>query len=182
MKKNNTLWLLLLALCSIFAACKKDRPPKTELEKLPPATQTGANTFGCLLNGQVWIPKDNYGQATFKLDVDPTYGNGVFAISAVRYDGNGNGVFFGFSFGSIASTTGGTYNLSQQNVNFSISDIKLLCSYDSNTPGIYKTGSFTITRYDLTNRIFSGTFDFAVYNQGCGDTLHFTNGRFDKKL
>ena len=180
MKKNNTIWLLLLALCSIFAACKKDHPPKTELEKLPPATQTGANTFGCLLNGQVWIPKDNYGQATFKLDVDPTYGNGNFVFSALRYEENSNSVTF--ALGSVRCKKEGTYNLKDSGQVFSYSNTKLSCAYDINSAGIFKSGSFTITRYDLTNRIFSGTFDFIIYKQGCGDTLYFTNGRFDKKL
>lgn len=40
--------------------CKlqKNKPTKTELEKLPPITQIGANTFGCLINGKAWIPEN----------------------------------------------------------------------------------------------------------------------------
>jgi hypothetical protein len=26
-------------------------------DKLPPETQNGNNTFGCLLNGKVWLPE-----------------------------------------------------------------------------------------------------------------------------
>lgn len=175
---------LIMASCLTIlmaASCKKNKPtPKTELEKLPPITQTGANTFGCLLNGQAWIPKDNYGQASFKLDVDPALGNGIFVLSTVRYLANSTST--SFAIGSVACTNAGTYNLSNSGQVFSYSNSELLCSYDNNESKVYKEGSFTITRYDLNNRIFSGTFDFTIYKEGCGDTLHFTNGRFDKKL
>ena len=45
--------LLLLLVTFAISCCNKgdDDQPKTELEKLPPATQTGANTAGCLVNG-----------------------------------------------------------------------------------------------------------------------------------
>ena len=43
---------MLIVLCA--ASCKKD---KQNQDQLPPATQTGANTFACLINGKVFIPK-----------------------------------------------------------------------------------------------------------------------------
>lgn len=58
MKRNNKLWLLLIALCGLFTACKKTVTPIPTpiVEQLPPATQEGKNTFGCLINGNVWVP------------------------------------------------------------------------------------------------------------------------------
>ena len=44
--------LLLLIGCS-----KKDDPTLTPLEQLPPATKTGENTAGCLVNGEAFLPK-----------------------------------------------------------------------------------------------------------------------------
>ena len=38
----------------LFSTCKK---AKLELEKLPPETQIGAQTFGCLVNGKALVPK-----------------------------------------------------------------------------------------------------------------------------
>ncbi len=61
--RNKKLWPLCAAvlLTFSFAQCKKHHPPpKTELEKLPPITQTGANTFGCLLNGVAFTPGGGY--------------------------------------------------------------------------------------------------------------------------
>src|ERR1700730_7257280 len=41
---------LLILVCG--AKCKKSMPSLT----LPPITQEGKNTFGCKINGQIWIP------------------------------------------------------------------------------------------------------------------------------
>lgn len=49
--------LLLLAALLGLSQCKKHDPDP--VDQLPPATQTGANTFGCLLNGQLWTPSGN---------------------------------------------------------------------------------------------------------------------------
>ena len=43
--------------------------PKTELEKLPPATQTGKNTFGCLVNGRAWLPTSEFGSNGIFVDM-----------------------------------------------------------------------------------------------------------------
>ena len=53
MKKIITVILLSTLL---GASCKKTNTP-SPTDQLPPTTQTGANTFGCLVNGKVWIPK-----------------------------------------------------------------------------------------------------------------------------
>lgn len=49
----------LLALLNFCTSCnilfKNDDEPKTELEKLPPATQSGENTFGCLIDGTALV-------------------------------------------------------------------------------------------------------------------------------
>jgi hypothetical protein len=43
---------VLLLIC--FAQCKKTST--NPIDQLPPATQIGANTFGCLINGQAFTP------------------------------------------------------------------------------------------------------------------------------
>lgn len=61
-------FLLFACLFSIllFAAhCKKDR------FELPPETTTGAMTFGCKVNGKVFVPRDGRG----KLDLYCQYAN-----------------------------------------------------------------------------------------------------------
>jgi len=48
------LLLSIIILSTILAvSCQQEEiaPPE-----LPPITQEGANTFGCLINGEVWLP------------------------------------------------------------------------------------------------------------------------------
>jgi hypothetical protein len=48
--------LLLSAIVAItMAACNKD-DNKAPIDQLPPATQTGENTVGCLVNGEAFLP------------------------------------------------------------------------------------------------------------------------------
>ncbi|MBQ0767738.1 MAG: hypothetical protein KBT58_00490, partial [Bizionia sp.] len=50
--------LLAFALLLIVSNCNKndDDQPTNPIDQLPPATQTGANTFGCLLDGEPFLP------------------------------------------------------------------------------------------------------------------------------
>lgn len=81
MKKYTTFLIVLLATTLLAASCKKDKAQddRTELEKLPPITQTGANTFGCLVNGKAWLPngrKPQNGGPNIQVYVDPTFQGG----------------------------------------------------------------------------------------------------------
>jgi len=57
--------LLLFTLITMLFSCSNhnDSQPVSEISKLPPATQTGANTFGCLLDGVAFLP-DNLPNST----------------------------------------------------------------------------------------------------------------------
>jgi hypothetical protein len=62
--------------------------PKKDLEKLHSVTQTGANTFNCLVNGVAWLPngtKQQNGEPNIVGYIDPTFPNGHFNISAHMY-------------------------------------------------------------------------------------------------
>ena len=168
-----------LLLCFCFADCKKKMVTKTELEKLPPITQTGANTFGCLLNGVAWIPKDNYGQATFRLEADPTFQDGVFGVTASRNYSQGK--LQSISVGSDSCRNAGIYSFSFRRNRAYYADYDDSLVLISGDVGTFCTGNLTITRYDLINRIFSGTFEYTIAKAG-SDTIRITNGRFDKKF
>src|SRR5688572_8072475 len=51
--------LLSLIMAFTLNACHNDDKPVAEIDKLPPATQTGANTIGCLVNGKALVPYGN---------------------------------------------------------------------------------------------------------------------------
>ena len=51
------------------------------------------------------------------------------------------------------------------------------------TDNCFMRGVVYIQRYDLTNRIFSGTFEFTLFDPATScDTIRITQGRFDKNL
>ncbi len=178
--KQIKLLLILFACANIFAACKKDK--KIEEDKLPPATQTGANTFGCLVNGVVFINNGNDGiSSNFRLFVDPTFQNGSFQIRVYNFKNskyetiniNSNNINSVGSF-MVSGNSGPLYiDYSNENKN---------CNFNQSINCFLK-GVLLITKYDLANGIFSGTFQFEMKdpNYNC-DTIKITEGRFDKKL
>lgn len=50
--------VILLLMIIVFDQCKKESNPE-----LPPATTRGAMTFGCLVDGKVFVPRDGRGQS-----------------------------------------------------------------------------------------------------------------------
>ena len=79
--------IYLFFLCISFNSCKKDKTEPTEISKLPAATQTGANTFGCLVNGTVFKNVGFDGSnSNFRLLVDPTFQNGSFQIRVYSFE------------------------------------------------------------------------------------------------
>lgn len=188
MKKIHIL-ILLLSLSSIFSACKKDKTEPSELSKLPPATQSGANTFGCLINGKAWVAQRNdcsiLCDKSFKIYYDGNYG-GYVGITALKIDIKNNIdeqiniVFDSSNFKTSHSLTilNQYTTASFRNYSYSGSCNSYVHYFDSTA---IHMGSIILNRYDLQNGIFSGTFDFTISKPGC-PTLNVTEGRFDKKL
>ena len=85
MKKILTPFLAILL---IAASCKKTKTESESPDQLPPITQTGANTFGCLINGNVWLPKGYDGRfVNSRITIDPTYADGDLTIKVYRLEG-----------------------------------------------------------------------------------------------
>ncbi len=172
---------LLLALQLGLLACKKDAAP-APAEQLPPATQTGAGTFGCLLNGQPWTPSGYDGRPNFILTYDSGYHGGALQIKCYHY--TSGSTFQSIIFGAVNIAQIGIYPFSTPDNGISYFDTSLTapCNLQSySTPGTYRTGSLTLTRFDLKAGIVSGTFNFKLYQPGC-DTIKITQGRFDYTL
>lgn len=168
--------IALLTLIFVFDSC--DPVDSVKKEELPPATQEGKNTFGCLVNGKLWLPKGRVG-STSNLDAsyDPSYKGGSLHFAAYRVDGN-----------NTQDILIGAYNIADEGLfqfNFTgnatafFYDEASSCSY--NDPGDYLTGSLKITKVDLSARVVSGEFDFIVAKINC-DTVKVSLGRFDLKF
>jgi hypothetical protein len=181
------LQLLALPLTLLLGQCHQNSPePAKPEDQLPAATQTGAGTFGCLVNGQPWTPRGNTGTPNFQVYYDPTYHGGNLAVTAFRLlDERGNSQVIGLGGEQLAQT--GTYPLDPfstlqapglYNAGFS-DDTKLSPCNQYLFKPTSRMGAFTITRLD--RGIVSGTFEFTLIQPGC-DTIRVTNGRFDSLL
>src|SRR5256885_12886567 len=99
--RSSLVALISFILCS---CCNSVSPSET----LPAATQTGANTFGCLVNGKVWLPKGNVGTSNMSPSYDPNFnGKAIFDIATYRILSNTNQQYFGIAINGIDKE--GTY-------------------------------------------------------------------------
>lgn len=158
--------VLLVILLTNADGCKDDPTPKTELEKLPPATQEGKHTFGCLVNGKAWVTETSTDSWAF-------YQGGVLSIgsSLIAKD-----IDQGMGFVIIDLDLNESKYILNDSVyryaNFGDGSTK--CTYSCHDG----RGEISVTNLDKSKRIISGTFAFTVSNPDC-DTVRITNGRFD---
>src|SRR6188472_2728047 len=113
------LILLLITALSLSCCDDKNDPPKpvgevAEIDKLPPATQIGAITFGCLYDGIAFTP----GNAVNPLDCQYQYvGNGYyFAVTAKRRFDPSNYIAVGLGTIQLQILEGNTYTLLGQEI------------------------------------------------------------------
>ena len=176
--------LLTLTQCS---QCKRDdpqpQPPKDPLSLLPPETQTGAGTFGCLVNGKAYVALssikcrgDWQGQSTLFVSgegsLNGDYNNQeIFSAGMLLNGGLRNGQEFNLvRFSQPINST-----LSQ----FAADATIKLCGYHGD---YIKAGQVTLVKFDPVARIAAGRFAFVLYEPGGCDTLRVSNGRFDVKF
>ena len=175
------LKILYLPLLFVFiqSSCKKD--------KLPPETATGANTFGCKVNGVVYTPSGGDASVGWYpveggvfQDVDGNVGLYIRTVS-------GNTKFIDLYIKKVTST--GIYNLNFNTAPYPIAVRAENYGYYEiqNSPG-NSSRFVTNTQYNgwinikyMANRIYAGTFEFTAYNQQTGETVTITEGRFDVK-
>jgi hypothetical protein len=165
--------------------CKKNN---ASADELPPETQTGANTFGCLVNGQIFKP----GGAQLSggsLQCNYQYlGSGVnggyYFVLTGRYRNNSNAS--GSSVGLFTDSL-----RIQENVKYILKNPVKGSSYayysyytsaipfqDYETDGNIYTGELWIKKLDTINQIVSGTFWFDAVNAS-GQKAEIREGRFD---
>jgi len=174
-----TISILLSALLGLSQCSQEDNP--TPDEQLPPATQTGANTFGCLVNGKVWTPKGYNGSSNYSVYYDLGYRNGTLNVATYRYEPGANASRQDIILFSDSLQRTGIYPLTVVNHQEALFyGNSTQCEFHQNERH-YRRGELTITRLDLQAGVISGTFWFTLAKPGC-DTIKVTQGRFDKRL
>lgn len=177
--------LIISILFAISVGCDKDKSEPKEQE-LPPATTSGNNTFGCKIEGEVYLPKGHWAISGISSPVYFSDEGGIaFNVrnfSDYEYSTNVNIEILEGIFGI------GTYeNYAfpfNQNVEFVIDTIidgnnaKFDQSYITDTTMYRK---IEITRLDLSKGIVSGLFEFTAVYPKTEKRISVTEGRFDLK-
>lgn len=175
--------LLFTCLLLTAARCKKSGTPTDELSKLPPETQTGARTFGALVNGEAFIPSGSALAGPY-LQCNYIYMNGgyYFLLMGSTNDSNHNVQRISLFTNSLAVKEGQILKLNSSTEIGKAGGERLLITGYGNENS-YKTnanvtGELHITKLDEIKQIVSGTFFFDAINAS-GDKAHVTDGRFD---
>lgn len=168
-----------------FSFCNKFKKKEKTKEELPPATQEGKNTFGCLIDGKVWLPK-NYGAPNWlggSLDLlNFSYYNKKIDVSAKQITKEGNYRSINIYSKNIKQL--GVYKL-YVNVERGTNSNSTAYTYrEANNPSesiffINDTvsSSLIVTKLDTINKIISGNFrfNFTLSNQN----VEVKDGVFD---
>tara|TARA_R110001592_G_scaffold174822_1_gene413774 strand:- start:204 stop:953 length:750 start_codon:yes stop_codon:yes gene_type:complete len=172
--------------------CSKISDGDTWNPELPPITQTGANTFGCKINGVVMIPRDSRKSQLggIPTGVDYLYGGDTDWIEASdKYTSRGG---ITFKLPDIKTLKTGEYLVKtvrgglSPSLDGSFQDANIVymgAIYYSGTPtsgysSIEGTGKITITRYD--DEVIAGTFYCKLKNDiNPSIIIEITEGRFD---
>src|SRR5690606_2792432 len=183
-------FLLLLSSLFLFACCKSDDnmptpdPNIPEVEKLPPATQTGANTVGCLVNDMAFLPSGSLTGSSNPY-CGYYYDSFVLVFSIVKNKENitGNGTESVAIYIDETILEEGIIYLLHYNETGRYAAFDIIGglgtipdeSYETNNE---YTGELHITKLDKHNNIISGTFWFDAVDEQ-GEVVEIREGRFD---
>lgn len=161
--------------------------------QLPPITQTGANTFGAVINGKVMVPRSSTSRNWSFLGSGHSctyYGKGIYqdkyeVINASDCKETRRGrIYIYMENYNNNSTPIGTYAFEDSNGSYDDDIIKpkgiMMNCYLNNVRylSIANTGSITITRND--DEVISGTFSCKLRNKdNPNDIIEIKDGRFD---
>jgi hypothetical protein len=180
MKLSLTLLTFSTIILLTTSHCKKN----TEEPTLPTETITGAMTFGCKVNGKVFVPRDGRGKP------------GLFVQYVYMGIGPGGGWYLNIpatnwvpaspegltiQTDSLLVVEGQTYEFQLSSSYQPIKGTANAVYYNGSDtyPKLnIESGSLFIKKFDQANRILSGTFFFTGTNPD-GLKVSVSDGRFD---
>jgi hypothetical protein len=172
--------LLLLLTTFILSSCNKDDNPFSSKDQLPAETQAGANTVGCLINGQVYLPSQRGINSPINCQYE--YINNEFFFIMSFSDDKNSGPNVSVQTLRINLSQGETYILNKNSIDNGDftggGGAYRLSSSNKYYTNAIKRGELKITRVDLSNSIISGTFWFDAINSN-GEIVEIRSGRFD---
>lgn len=194
MLRVNLVYVLLF-LATVFkfncTGCEEPKPKSEDV--LPPITMEGKNTFGCKVNGKIWV-RHGMLNCDWYLHKEIPALNGSFKVVSDNYEETINISHRGiwsvgqYSLDSSMSIVGGApyyfanatasiYNNLNERIFYRVTPSVL---NEFKIPG---KGTLNILRLDSITRIISGTFEFTAKNErDSTELLIVTDGRFDVKF
>ncbi len=164
----------------LLISCKKN------VDELPDPSQSGSNTFGAKVDGNMWVPQ-GFGPFPASNLLEARMSGNDITINARNFASSPNETEFQLTIYNVIAP--GVYLL-----NTDVAHPNGASSYayyvkrnmspinEWITSSTY-TGSVTITKIDIVNRIVSGTFQFDALNMyNTPQPIHVTEGRFDVKI
>jgi len=147
---------------------------------LPPATQTGANTFGCKVNGEVWVPRVPLLSVTVydkgaHLSEKNGLGSGIIECRLIE---NLTDDYFTIAFKPSFFQPRTYQTLSDTAMYLFNPDFTRI--HDTYSHIIGDTSNYlTITKIDTTKNFISGIFQGTLYSPDKSKVVKITEGRFD---
>ena len=174
MKNILTILTSVAIILSLASSCKKEKMP----DALPPITTEGKGTFGCKINGEIWIPKtqDEFLGNNFDLYANYDDASHVIDIFASKRYGEFNE---GFAVYIWRPTMTGLQDTARIGIDFQNINQSIEMYRNNNSSKLTK---LELIRFDMPNRIASGTFEAILIKQSNKDTLRITEGRFDVRF
>ena len=185
MKKTILLFFIMM-----LAGCSTDSSPS---DGLPPETKTGANTFGCLIDGKLLLPRSGNNSPVFPLwgailwggIPDDTY---YSELEITDYKSTRSANFL-IHIRELYSHGIGNYIIDESNGMNNIDGLDhnyIYCTvYDNKTNSYQKyvsyenSGLLKITLYTPYSKV-AGTFNCKVRNiNNPNDEIEISKGRFD---
>ena len=167
-----TKFLSLLILLNLSSCVSCD--DKKIWDTLPPETQTGANTLGCIIDGELFI--GGY------------YASWMTPVLGVEYDTDSDKLYIG-AYGKMNDNPAGSINIvinhptqtgtqTIENIGYyPTTNISLCLEYLASA-----NKEVFITNFDTVNKTVSGRFQFVGYCIDSTNVKRITQGRFDLKF
>ncbi len=179
--KNVTPYFVLISFL-LFSRMQCEKIDVPEIEKLPPATQTGADTFGCLVNGKALTPRGYFlSGPILQCEYQLLNGGNYFVLSCQDQKSFSDGIHVVRLRSDNLVLEQKVYSLTENNVDgkssglFEIYSKGMVNQYSTNTIDL---GELTITHLNEQEQIISGTFWFDANNDK-GEKVEVREGRFD---
>ena len=188
--------LIFLFFLIFLAACSND--DSSSIDTLPPETQIGANTFGCLIDGKLYKPRCEKPSVVFPdwaMLLEGSYSSIPYSNQIIIKDLKSDNYFeFIIHLHEVKLFGVGNYQFGDSNGYSSIDGLNnnyINCILFDKNINEYKqfvsfvnSGSITISNYivgtENTGTIISGTFSGQLRNiNDYNDIIQITNGRFD---